>query len=467
MLALRALGIGAGDEVIVPTNSFIATAEAVSLAGATPKLVDVDPQTHLITADAVAEAIGPRTRAVIPVHLMGSTVDLDPILEVARAARDPRRSRTRAQAHGAWYHGPARRLDRRLRLLLVLPDQEPRRLGRRRRGRDRRRRRSPSRSGSCAPTASGRATTTGWSARRRASTRCRPRCCGSSCGGSTAGTTTAAASARRCATASRARASSCPTPASADGDHVYHLFIVRTQAARRAARHSSTSAASRPRSTTRSRSTAPRRTRTSVSAQGSLPVAERLAEEICTLPLFPSMSDDGGRAGHRAQSTTSTRRRHERPQASGRAVGSCRRAADPRRRSGSPWSATATGARTSSATSSSARSSSSPRSASATRRAPRRSRSACPGVPVYDDLDEVLADPTIDAVLVATPPQDALRAGAAPRSTAGKHVLVEKPLAKTRGRGRRPDRARRRARPRAHARATRSSTARRSTRSAS
>ena len=52
VLALRALGIGAGDEVIVPTNSFIASAEAVSLAGATPRLVDVDPRTHLITADS-------------------------------------------------------------------------------------------------------------------------------------------------------------------------------------------------------------------------------------------------------------------------------------------------------------------------------------------------------------------------------------------------------------------------------
>ena len=62
-LALRALDIGAGDEVIVPTNSFIATAEAVSLAGATPRLVDVDPFTHLLTAEAVEAAIGPRTRA--------------------------------------------------------------------------------------------------------------------------------------------------------------------------------------------------------------------------------------------------------------------------------------------------------------------------------------------------------------------------------------------------------------------
>jgi dTDP-3-amino-3,4,6-trideoxy-alpha-D-glucose transaminase len=103
-LALRALEIGAGDEVIVPTNSFIATAEAVSWVGATPKLVDVDPETHLLTAEAVAAAIGPRTRCVIPVHLMGSTVDLDGILEVARAA-NLRVIEDTAQAHGAWHRG--------------------------------------------------------------------------------------------------------------------------------------------------------------------------------------------------------------------------------------------------------------------------------------------------------------------------------------------------------------------------
>jgi dTDP-4-amino-4,6-dideoxygalactose transaminase len=103
-LALRALEIGPGDEVIVPTNSFIATAEAVSWVGATPKLVDVDPETHLISADAVAGAIGPRTRAVIPVHLMGSVVDLDPILDVARDA-NLRVIEDTAQAHGAWHRG--------------------------------------------------------------------------------------------------------------------------------------------------------------------------------------------------------------------------------------------------------------------------------------------------------------------------------------------------------------------------
>src|SRR3954466_2858984 len=62
-LALRALEIGPGDEVIVPTHSFVATAGAVRWGGAPPRFVDVDPSTHLISAEHVAAAIGPRTRA--------------------------------------------------------------------------------------------------------------------------------------------------------------------------------------------------------------------------------------------------------------------------------------------------------------------------------------------------------------------------------------------------------------------
>jgi dTDP-3-amino-3,4,6-trideoxy-alpha-D-glucose transaminase len=104
VLALKALRIGRGDEVIVPTNSFIATAEAVSLAGATVVPVDVDPATHLMTADLVEAAITHRTACVIPVHLMGSTVDLDPILAVARRAGIKVIEDT-AQAHGAFYKG--------------------------------------------------------------------------------------------------------------------------------------------------------------------------------------------------------------------------------------------------------------------------------------------------------------------------------------------------------------------------
>jgi len=103
-LALRALEIGPGDEVIVPTNSFIATAEAVSAVGAMPKLVDVDPDSHLITAEIVADSLGPNVRCVIPVHLFGATVDLDPILELTREA-GIHVIEDACQAHGARYRG--------------------------------------------------------------------------------------------------------------------------------------------------------------------------------------------------------------------------------------------------------------------------------------------------------------------------------------------------------------------------
>lgn len=104
VLALRALGIGPRDEVIVPANSFIATAEAVSLVGATPRLVDVDPCTHLLTAEIVERNLTPRTRCVIPVHLYGRTVHLAPILELAGDA-GVAVVEDACQAHGARYHG--------------------------------------------------------------------------------------------------------------------------------------------------------------------------------------------------------------------------------------------------------------------------------------------------------------------------------------------------------------------------
>jgi dTDP-4-amino-4,6-dideoxygalactose transaminase len=85
-LALRALGIGPGDEVVVPTNTFVATAEAVVLAGATPRFADVSPQTLLLTPATLEAALGPRTRAVIVVHLYGQTADMDAIGRVATSA---------------------------------------------------------------------------------------------------------------------------------------------------------------------------------------------------------------------------------------------------------------------------------------------------------------------------------------------------------------------------------------------
>jgi dTDP-3-amino-3,4,6-trideoxy-alpha-D-glucose transaminase len=104
VLALRALEVGPGDEVVVPANSFIATAEAVSAVGATPVPVDVDPDSHLLTAELFAASLNPRVRCVIPVHLFGGTVDLDPILALAREA-GVHVVEDACQAHGARYRG--------------------------------------------------------------------------------------------------------------------------------------------------------------------------------------------------------------------------------------------------------------------------------------------------------------------------------------------------------------------------
>jgi dTDP-3-amino-3,4,6-trideoxy-alpha-D-glucose transaminase len=103
-IALRALGVGPGDEVIVPTYSFIATAEAVSTVGATPVIVDVDEETALITAATVERALTEKTRCVIPVHLFGRPVDMDPILELCRE-RGIAVVEDACQAHGALYKG--------------------------------------------------------------------------------------------------------------------------------------------------------------------------------------------------------------------------------------------------------------------------------------------------------------------------------------------------------------------------
>jgi dTDP-4-amino-4,6-dideoxygalactose transaminase len=103
-LAVTACGVGAGDEVIVPANTFFATAEAVSTAGATPVFVDADPISYTIDATKIEAAITPRTRAIIPVHLYGQTADLDPVFEIA-ARHNLSVVEDAAQAHGAEYKG--------------------------------------------------------------------------------------------------------------------------------------------------------------------------------------------------------------------------------------------------------------------------------------------------------------------------------------------------------------------------
>ena len=103
-LTLRALGIGPGDEVIVPSNTFIATWLAVSQAGARPVPVDPDPDTHNIDPRLIESAITPRTRAIVPVHLYGLPADMHAISGIARR-HGLKVVEDAAQAHGARYHG--------------------------------------------------------------------------------------------------------------------------------------------------------------------------------------------------------------------------------------------------------------------------------------------------------------------------------------------------------------------------
>jgi dTDP-3-amino-3,4,6-trideoxy-alpha-D-glucose transaminase len=287
-LCLRAMDIGPGDEVVVPANSFIATAEAVSLVGATPRFVDVDPDTALVTAELLAPAIGPRTRCVIPVHLYGRTVELDPILELARSA-GIRVLEDACQAHGALLEGrragaigdagcfsfyPAKNLgawgdggavvtdDATIadRVLLLRSHGE----------RPRYHHRVPG-------------TTARLDAIQAAVLRIKLR------------TLDAANAGRRRVGAALTDALAGgpvrpPAPAGPGRDHVYHQYVVETGERERLREHLAAAGIA----TAIHYPTAIHRTAAYASPElpsGSLPVAEALSERICSLPMHPSMGD--------------------------------------------------------------------------------------------------------------------------------------------------------------------------------
>jgi len=103
-LALRGLGIGTGDEVITVSHTAVATVAAIRMSGATPVLADVDPTTYTISVEAVRPLIGPRTKAIVAVHLYGHPADVDGLRTLCDA-HGLKLIEDCAQAHGALYHG--------------------------------------------------------------------------------------------------------------------------------------------------------------------------------------------------------------------------------------------------------------------------------------------------------------------------------------------------------------------------
>jgi dTDP-4-amino-4,6-dideoxygalactose transaminase len=103
-IALKVLGIGAGDEVITVANSFIATSEAITQTGARVAFVDINPKTYNIDTNKIEEKVTPRTKAIVPVHLYGQPADMDPIVALAKK-HHLKIVEDAAQAHGAVYKG--------------------------------------------------------------------------------------------------------------------------------------------------------------------------------------------------------------------------------------------------------------------------------------------------------------------------------------------------------------------------
>jgi aminotransferase EvaB len=104
MLSLRAFGLKPGDEVITVANTAVPTVSAIVSAGAVPRFVDIDPRSYLMDTERVAAAITPRTRVILPVHLYGQVVPMEPLLELARR-HSLRVLEDCAQAHGATRQG--------------------------------------------------------------------------------------------------------------------------------------------------------------------------------------------------------------------------------------------------------------------------------------------------------------------------------------------------------------------------
>ena len=222
MLALRAMGVGPGDDVVVPSFTFYASAEAIAVIGANPVFCDIDPRTFCVTPETVRAALTPHTKVVIAVHLFGNVAPVEaiaalgvPVLEdAAQAAGSRTADGRRAGALGAaatFSFFPSKNLG-------AFGDGGAVATARRRaRGACPR---------CCASTARATRSRSSSSATTRASTSCRPRCCGSSCRTSTPGATAAAPPPRTTTAAGLGELAALPEPV--DGcDPAWHLYVIR------------------------------------------------------------------------------------------------------------------------------------------------------------------------------------------------------------------------------------------------
>ena len=288
-LALIAAGAESGDEVIVPAQTFIATFEAVSQAGATPVVADVSERDYNLDPDAAAAAVGPRTRWILPVHLFGQMADVRRLRELAaRAGSRSWRTRARPMARRATIiaraipppRPPSASTRPRTWAPLATPVPSSPTTPR-----------SPRARAPCASTASASATSRSGSGTRPGWTRFRRRCCCESCRSSTGGIRTGARSPSSIRLRSRASA---------------------TSAARRyppaAGRCGTCTRCARPMPTDCVRSWRGRGIQTGRHyarpphlspayadlghRAGAFPVAERLAEELVSLPIFPGISEE-------------------------------------------------------------------------------------------------------------------------------------------------------------------------------